>query len=627
MRGAGAVLLREIEERWQILLGSLFIGLAALIAPHMPNGIDRNMQGDFALMLGGIVSCITAAILGPAVIGRELAERRLSFFFSRPLSGAAIWSGKLAGVILLAGLCGAVAALPGGLIHALRRDPVPSSFSLSAFLSWGLLLILLLLCAHTVGILLRERSAWLLLDFVAFCVVLTGLFTVGSEARQAGAGEAFKQVWMPALILIALSLAGASAVQVIRGRTDLGRSRRVLSWTLWPLLLLVLLGMNGFSRWVLSPRLQDLLTIDQVMAAPAGGRVYVMGPVAGRPGYRPGFVLDARSGRFERIRQSARVGIPEPLVFSGEGRHLAFVRSPVDGPGWELATLDLSRSGARPQSLNLLSRNGGSPLLQLSRDGRLLAFLNQGRLVVRDLQGDRLVASAPVGDINEVSYLVALRFPDARHLRIVHSDVPARTGFNIRIQDLDLATGRLLPEKVLSSGGLFFSASPDGRRILARTDDDRFLALYDVDTQGMRSLAVTSMLAKSSRLAFLPDGRPAVPILYQGSVELWIHPADGSGRPERHVFPGSRGLIVGGQPSPGKLIVTTGPGLQTWLLDLQTDQRRKIGEGLVPLRTDFKVSTPEGAAAWLFRRGTRLIQIDPATGRERILTGSAREAR
>lgn len=622
MTGAGAVLLREFEERWQILAGALLVGLLSLALPRLGR-VEPEFLGDIALTIGAITSCVAAFILGAVVIGRELAERRMSFFFSRPLSGAAIWSGKLGGAALLALLCGVLSALPAGLLHALRGNSIPELLQVSSLSTWGLCLILLLLGANAAGILLRERSAWLLLDLVGFGVVLTGLVTVGSEARRAGAGEAFKQVWMPALILIALSLTVAGIVQVVRGRSDLSRGRRVLSWTLWPLLLLVLLGMNGFSRWVVSPRLLDLLMIDQVTAAPAGGRVYISGPVAGRPGYRPGFVLDARSGRFERIRQSARVGIPEPLVFSGEGRHLAFLRSPINSPGWELAALDLSRSRTQPQWLDVLPMDGPTPCLQLSRDGRFLAVLNQGRLLVRDLQGDRLVASIPVNGDKEYHFLAALRFVDARHLRLFQSEVPQD---RIRIQDLDLATGRLLPEKVLTSVQPFFSASPDGHRVLARTGDRRFLALYEADTEGMRSLAITPMLAHS-RTAFLPDGRPAVPILYQGSVELWIHTVDGSGRPERHVFPGSRGLIVGGQPSPGELIVTTQPGFQAWLVDLQTDQRRKIGEGLVPLRTDSEVSTPAGAAAWLFQRGTRLVQIDPATGRERTVTGSPEEAR
>jgi hypothetical protein len=627
MTGAGAVLLREFEERWQILAGALLVGLLSLALPRLGR-VEPEFLGDIALTIGAITSCVAAFILGAVVIGRELAERRMSFFFSRPLSGAAIWSGKLAGAALLALLCGVLSALPAGLLHALHGNPIPELLQVSSLSNWGLCLILLLLGANAAGILLRERSAWLLLDFAAFCIVAFWLATAGRQPALAGAGEAFKRVWFPALILIAVSLAAAGAVQAIHGRSDLSRGRRLLSWTLWPLLLLVTLGVNGFAHWVVSPRLRDLRNIEHAVVAPAGDWVYVAGFVAGRPGYRPGFLIHTRSGRLERLRRSPNTSFGEPLVFSGDGLHLAFLRSPAESGGWELSTLDLSRSRAEPQSLGAIPMNGPIPVLQMSRDGRFLAVVDQRRTIVHDLPGNRIVASVPLSVPASFDPSTFARFPDAGHLRLFQASCrdtwPNFAGCRIQIENLDLTTGQLTPGGSLETVFPFINISQDGSRILAYTEQT--VALYDGATaEKIADLAPRKEI--DSGLQLMPDGRILLTAKSSPGRELRIFPADGRGEPRRHLFPDAERLQVAGQPARNRLNVAVFPGGEIWSLDLRTDQRRQIGKGLVPFARSVQVAGPASAAPWLFQRGEQLVQIDPATGRERVLTGPAAEAR
>src|ERR1700748_572845 len=53
-----------------------------------------------------------AGALGATVIGKELREGRLSFYFSRPLSGTALWFGKLLAAAILLILAFGIVALP-----------------------------------------------------------------------------------------------------------------------------------------------------------------------------------------------------------------------------------------------------------------------------------------------------------------------------------------------------------------------------------------------------------------------------------------------------------------------------------------------------------------------------------
>ena len=125
----------------------------------------------------------------------------------------------------------------------------------------------------------------------------------------------------------------------------------------------------------------------------------------------------------------------------------------------------------------------------------------------------------------------------------------------------------------------------------------------------------------------MADGRILLTAKSSPGRELRIFPADGQGEPRRHLFPEAERLQVAGQPAPGKLNVAVFPGGEIWSLDLRTDQRRQLARGLVPFSRSVHIAGSGSSAPWLFRRGENLVQIDPVTGRERVLTGPEAEAR
>ncbi|MDP9122633.1 MAG: hypothetical protein M3O15_14910, partial [Acidobacteriota bacterium] len=234
MRGFVTVFNREIAERRLIVAGAALLSLVPLLTPLLP-GQDVHRTSDMrwgtALVLGSVVATVLALVLGGTAIAADLAARRLGFYFSRPLSGWTIWSGKLGAAAVLAYGAGLLVLLP-----TLLFEGFPSSRTLAGLagpagqLALAVLSLTLgpLLLAHAVSVIVRSRSAWFLLDLVALAAVAGTAWTAWERLMHQGAGRTLENTYGGFLLLPVLALATASAVQVLVGRTDLHRAHRLL---------------------------------------------------------------------------------------------------------------------------------------------------------------------------------------------------------------------------------------------------------------------------------------------------------------------------------------------------------------------------------------------------------------
>ena len=256
------------------------------------------------------------------MIARDLAERRLGFYFARPLSGSAIWAGKLAAAAALTVGAGLLVLLPATLVGG---PPDPSGYwgtSTGVFRSgfdlaviWFGILLLTLSAAHAVSVMVRSRSPWLLLDLAALGVTssVAGICLLILIRKGAGlpiyhwqrsgpgpAGGPTLLLYVEILVALValLGLTVASGAQVTRGRTDLRRGHRTLSIVLWSLLLPASFLLAGYTRWFLAVSPEDLVSVNSTMGSPASPWIAVQGRAAHRGGYRPGFLLDVGSRRF-----------------------------------------------------------------------------------------------------------------------------------------------------------------------------------------------------------------------------------------------------------------------------------------------------------------------------------------
>jgi hypothetical protein len=612
VRGFAAVLGRELFERRLLALLALFLGLAAVALPLMPGfrpgGVPvTDVQGGMAFGFALLLTLLMALFLGGSIVASDLAERRLGFYFSRPLPGWAVWAGKMGAALVLMLGSGLLVLLPAVLMGGnLSLDGiwgVGGVISVSGpelLLAWGAGLLFLLFGAHAASVILRSRSSWAALDLVALGAV-AGLFwamvrrmvlegvllqpSFESQGSRLGIVAWMEQGFFAAALL---SLVAASALQVTKGRTELRRGHRVLSAGLWGMSGLAALIFAGAALWVLAAGPEDLRGVRRVSAAPAGSWIAFSGPAAGRPGYSPSFLYDVSSGRSVR----ARFGLigydlgESAVLFSADGRRAVWMeydgtpfRSPV-----VVFRLDLDRPGARPVRTPISFPYPPSSLA-LSPDGRrLAAHERQARVTVNDVDSGRLLASVPYENLRPW-----LMFVGADRVRVY--DLPfyqwyGDGGINYAstrsrgIAELDLASAppRLEPTGSIPGEKSIFgwSLSPGGDRGILRTRD--LLRLCDART----GEPLAELADGRAHGAFLADGRIAV-TQNQPGVELRIFSPDGRMVLRRLGFTGVRNLEVVDQPAPGLLRVAglrTGaprPSWEVWRVDLETGGARSQG--------------------------------------------------
>lgn len=631
-----AILGREIAERKLLVVGAAFASLFPIVLPWLPGMSSQrpaDLRGGMALGLALITSALLALVLGTTVIGRDLSERRMGFYFARPVPGWALWAGKMLGAALLSVGAGALillsAFLAGGAIdptgywgsmNVPGRTGGLSSLAVFAFPILGVLLLLVL--SHAVSIMVRSRSPWLAVDLAAFALVMTILWMWDRLLWQEGALEvrAWGRLGLAAVSFLAVALAGL--VQVMGGRTDLRRGHRLLSLTLWALVGAAMLGHASYIQWALRVTPEDLVSIQGVSSAPAGRWISVTGHVRGRGTYLPTFLLDVGSERFVKLPGFGPPYWWRPAIFSLDGSH-AFWAEPAGEGSYQLLTMDLRR----PEPA--LRRTGvtysGDFGIEPSPDGRRVAALVRGRLMVNDLDTGRILASVPMEGRPFIFFLGADR---VRILRTFQEDEPGMpevwrlTTLDLPL-DLDSASNRLLPvSRIELPGGhpWFWRVSWDGKRAILRQLESGEVLIADLET---------------GRTSPMPPGRGQGPFSFLAEGRLLLLRRDG----DRHLLslwtpdgverlrvplPGER-FRFGSNLSPDRLVLATaergysqGPRDWTsWLVDLQTGRLQKIGSGLVPAVED--AGTGSLPARLFFRNDDGLVLFDPETGRFRAI--------
>jgi hypothetical protein len=636
MRGFLAVFEREVAERRLLAAAALILGLVPLAAPWLPGLGERGGPGvrnATALALALCFSFGLALILGSSVVARELADRRLSFYFSRPIGGWAIGAGKLAAAFALALGVAVLILLPAALVE--RRFDIPEWVSPGGMLAgtkgsallWLAGLLLLVLLSHAAGVALRSRSPWLVLDFAGLGLVAWLAWTASHRLLFAAASGAAAVVTVGLLTAGLLALIVAGVAQVAGGRTDIRRGHRLLSITLWGALLVACFTAQGYASWVLAAEPEDLEKIHLTAAATRSPWISISGAAEHRVEYYPEFLLNVRSGRFVRLRTP--VSYWAPPRFSADGRW-AFWLEPREGarrPGpAELVRLDLRDPQSRPEPLRMTYSEPFSQLA-VSADGSRVAVASGRRLTIEEVPSGRLIASAELSR-RIGNYQDSLLFVDPGRVRLfgndLSSDVDLMEPVAFEAAEMKVAGGG-----VVRTARLEQVAVPEvnrgGTRILARRRSDRRFAVFDADSGAV--LFELPVSGKESSAAFLADGRIALVSGTEGKELQIFSPGFALERTFR--FKIARSLRLGGQPTPDHLVVATaprGPETARWdlgrthILDLATGSMRKLGAGLLPAAGPR--GGPESAAPRLFiTGGNRLLEVDPKTGRQTFIAG------
>ncbi len=622
MRHLYAIAAREVVERRMLFATATACGFIPLQSAFfgLPGHDGRMVLAVAtvdALLLGAAVLC------GASVVGRDLAEDRLGFYFARPVSWWSIWGGKMAAAVLLSVGTALCAALPatlvegfGGPLWRLGADRVTLA---------ALLIVLLLVgLGHAASVAYRSRSPWLALDLVLILAVGAGgtrLVASLWHLGVLGGGAPLAALDTGVLILASAVVAclwTAGAMQVRFGRTDPRRGHAALSVALWGSTGVVLAGLWGYEVWVVAAGPSDLAAIHVAQAAPAGTWTIIAGPARHRGGFAPVLLYDTASGRYVRAGAFA-----EP-VLSADGRRAAWFDAglPPRRPA-RLRTATLDAAGA-VADFALPDLEDPPRAFALSPSGARLATASPTTLTVWDLASPRVLASTPIPAGDQILQ-VAFVSEDAVRAFRRHEPVGRPADATLDLVEVDVPrAAAAVSLRIPTRGNAWVRMSPDTARLLVldRIDHGVGVTLRDTKSGAAIATLVEPGTASGVNADFLSDGRIVV---LENAREPRLRSFAPDGREERVVALGSVSIACdAGEIGPGEIAVSTwgaSGALDTLIVDLAAGRVVRRETGLVPVESRRRLvgdprarraPTPDAPSLWWSR--DRLVRIDPRTG-------------
>jgi hypothetical protein len=633
---------REFAARKTVLYAGLLAAALTFASPFVPGALRADpaeVRAIVFLFLGTSVAAGSALLVGATLFGTDLAEKRLAWYFSRPISPASLWWGKLAGGSAVVLLGSAIASSPvllntTSLVSVTATgSPVAALLGITVALLFGLFVL-----ANAVSVAFRSHSLWLVFDVAG--LVSTGV-ALWVTVRILVRAEAQESVLDLALVLagvvpVALALAGWR--QVAAGRTDPKAAHAALSKTLWAIVVSASFAAVAYAGWVVSYRPSDLRH-PVVGFAPTGKWILVSGQVARRvPEFQGAALLDSETGRFVRLS----MGTAWSVTFSRDGRRAAWAER--DGMSWNdpvtVVVLDTASSGAVPWvSRIVVGRARDLELLTLSPDGSRLALIAANNLAIHDVSTGAIVASVLLpGEMGRGRIF----FDSPTSVRLYWPFVSGPST-NAALLRFDLATKKLEETGSVDYGeakSTYLRISPAGDRLLLTSASAGTWLLDGLTGQRIASLAQPDETS-SARSQFLSDGRIAVGRLDGGGASLQLFSR--AGQPESTIPIGAaKSFQIGGELAPGKLVVnlSSREALQEdarygriAVVDLAKGTAAEVGNDfalgvlMLPMwvRSDSPWCTPGSLGTRLLRsKDDRLLLVDPATGRPSPFSALAR---
>ncbi len=628
MRGFLTVARREILEKRFVFAAAAVASLIPFAAP-----LVRGLHGQaateirvwLAVILAATLGAGLAVALGSTVLSSELADRRLGFYFSRPLTGFAIWAGKLGAACVIALGAAAIVYTPtlaaggGRVILASLPSAAPEIFAVGVFLAVAL--------CHAASIAVRPRSPLLAVDLLALVLLSLGAAFIIQHLASEFAMEALVRATTALVLIAVIGVVAAGVVAVTRGRTDSRAAHHALSATLWGITGAGILSAAGYASWVLSATPRDLTEIDYVLPASRGNWVMVEGPARGG---LPAFLFDTASGRYERAGADWRWPVLSP-----DGAHAVWFAPSGPGGPFEVMTWKLDDPSSKPVRTRLSFP--GTPAAFLSEHGERLATIEAGLLSIYDLASGASLGSVRITDLYSSSRGF---FLDANRFRIFPLRSPGGLsgGDSLDILEFDVGTKTLKTTGAMENvDEIAYSAEPSGDRLLVR--EKSRVTLRD----GASGALLASLFQRGpetrSLARFLSDGRIALAVAEGPSLRVEVFAPDG--KHERTLpVPARDRIALGGEVAPGKLIVAAGgdeserAGWTIFLADLSSGQIRQVAERLFPVvymanwltnRPNYLTEPGSEATKLFYGPGRSLVRLDPLTGERRvILPGSSR---
>jgi hypothetical protein len=537
MNAALTVALRDLRERRNMLLLSVALTLVPFLAAAMPAArSDRpGAIGVVSLVLAVGFAFGTAIALGSSVVSGDLAQRRISFYFARPLSSAAIWFGKTLGALLASFLGFLIIVLPALILASTWGGMAVSRWSFVGICTGGILIFFLV--SHTVSTSIRSRSPLIVADLL---LALVTIFAIYHLVRPLLLGGGVQIVGLLAAVIgVAMMgiLAAAPVWQLARGRADIRRSHAALSKVAWASILIVLLLAGGYVAWVISPSPSKLTKWTEISQSSSGKMAAVAGFAKGHGDYNSTFLLNVETGEHTRLKSPLWWG----NAWSRDGSTFAWFES-AQLFSWRRApSLELYTKREGSGEIVVTGINAKAPArVVLSDDGTRAAIFSEGKVVIHDLARKQILAAASLRQQGlDAMFFVT---PDSVRLFQVERE-------RVRILELDAANGSLATTGEFAvSGHSGLPSSADGSRVLVRFSGQI------IDGKTGKEIATLAADARNHRVRMLSDGRLVLFVPEPGESRIEMYSRDGAAS-GTIALAGIDSGWVSGEMADGKLLV------------------------------------------------------------------------
>jgi hypothetical protein len=628
MRELTAVVARELQEWRRIFVAALAAGCLVLLAPLIPGTRGHGPLEALDAMSAFMSTAFglgVALLAGAGLIGRELAERRMGFYFFRPLRDGAIWGGKMVAAVFLAFFSALLVLVPPTLVGhgllGLRHEGPQRAIALLAAL-----VIALVILGNSIHLTFKSRSKWALLDLLALLAIAALLSLTLYPLIQAQALGLSRSLITAFILLFLLTLAAAGYVGIRRGRTDLRQVHKYHALAVWPVLGVATMIMVVLSMWVRSAGPEDFDKHYVAAAAPTGSWLAVTGSSTIRADFQTTLLMNVETG--ERLRLPGGPVIADTVDISQDGRRAIWLEPiGVDPSRGRLMVASLEGKPVKqPTTIFAAPRDGKT----LSADGSQLALLSGGIVTVLDIESERALASARIP--SERSYSRRMFFAGPNLIRLYDR----ATTTTMKIYEFDIQNKKLEETGSIDVGEQFHYSVTAAGTLAVRLPLSGDLQLRDARTGRILAVLVRGK-NRQGRQGFLADGRVVVAEVIDGRAQLAIFSPAGVLERTIELGPGAT-VRLGGQPGLGSLVVATSPEdrlldrktLTVFLVDLESGTIRPVASQLSPLTYLWwymgHLPVPGSVATRLFITvDDQLLYLNPATGERRVIAGPAAE--
>jgi ABC-type transport system involved in multi-copper enzyme maturation permease subunit len=632
MNNALVIARRELAEKKFVFLTAVAGAIIPFLTMLLPMARSWTRQGTVAMTASILATGLAlglALIGGASMIGRELAERRLSFYFARPVGSMSIWFGKFAAALFILLVAPAIVLAPALLFAGDQwRAFGGSQWEMIAALGLGS--VLLLCVSHLISTFVRSRSVLVLVDFVLAAAVAFAIPLMVRPLLNGMALHTVNRLAWGLVIAFVLAVAVGGAWQVADGRTDRKRSHAALSRAFWAVMGVVLLGAAGYVAWVVSPKPSDIGMQLDYSSAKEGNWVFLSGQAPHRSDYFAGFAYDLGTGRYVRVSGPS-------LVFGGgsftrDGK-TAVLRERLLGRRAK-SDVTLLRLGEDAQPIETgLMIDSWAPLV-LSDDGRRIAYLDEGILSVYDLPSKRSLASVRFPVFGSLGMFFAS--PDA--VRIYSRRNEQRGEQVLTIYELDVKARAVRKTGELRAPGDFgaFTVSADGSKLLfgafSKADAETVVV---ADARTAQRIADVPRIegGRTTGVALLADGTIFAPTSRGGQITARVLRSDGALIREIPLGAGDRAFVAA-ELTGNRIVVGTMSNVpaqarpKAFLLDVATGRILRT-ESLAIGSNDFGSDPRRGmpAAERLMPAMTKgtLVAWNPVTGETKHIATRVRE--